>query len=350
MSTFNPFIALSVFDSQSTIPLTQEKLIQLQKSEKEKAKAKEEYWDNTSQKNLKLGYIRENKDRLNWYYVTRNKSDFNFAKVDIGFIREFKEYLDWDCVSRNWKLSEKFLDEFKDYLTWRIISARYRFDDQAIRKYQDYVQWHQLAKYQDLSDEIIIEFQDKMDWNKYSECGHISLKIGKMFKDKLNWDKISGDYWIDNDYDRNNDPRLTIYQDNNGYYHRIQLADLEYDEDFLREFQDVINWNTIVKEDQYLSPEFIREFKDRVNWDQISGYPYLYPNEEFNEEFIDEFKDYINWEIISYNNTLSEEFVLAHLDYIWLEELLDNEKVKLSDDVVKLINLLIETEQKKSTT
>ena len=73
-------------------------------------------------------------------------------------------------------------------------------------------------------------------------------------------------------------------------------------EDFIREFQDKINWN-IISEYQTLSEDFIREFQDKVNWDIISV------SQNLSEDFIREFKDKVNWRWISAYQILSEDFI-----------------------------------------
>ena len=40
-------------------------------------------------------------------------------------------------------------------------------------------------------------------------------------------------------------------------------------EDFIREFQDKVDWDCISKY-QNLSEDFIREFQDKVDWQEIS--------------------------------------------------------------------------------
>ena len=73
-------------------------------------------------------------------------------------------------------------------------------------------------------------------------------------------------------------------------------------EDFIREFQDKVNWECI-SHHLKLSEIFIREFKDKVDWLCISIFQTL------SEDFIREFKDKVDWECISKFQTLSEDFV-----------------------------------------
>ena len=63
-------------------------------------------------------------------------------------------------------------------------------------------------------------------------------------------------------------------------------------EDFIREFQDKVDWDCISKY-QRLSEDFIREFKYSVDWYYISAYQHL------SVEFIEEFKDRLDMELIA---------------------------------------------------
>jgi hypothetical protein len=81
----------------------------------------------------------------------------------------------------------------------------------------------------------------------------------------------------------------------------------ELSEDFIREFQDKVNWWGISIH-QKLSEDFIREFQDKVDWLCISIY------QKLSEEFIIEFKDKVNWYNLSTNQKLSEEFIREFKD------------------------------------
>jgi len=79
-------------------------------------------------------------------------------------------------------------------------------------------------------------------------------------------------------------------------------------EDFIREFQDKVHWDSI-SWCQTLSEDFIREFhsgRNKVNWDWISM------NQTLSEDFIREFhsgRNKVNWYGIAYNQKLSENFI-----------------------------------------
>ena len=73
-------------------------------------------------------------------------------------------------------------------------------------------------------------------------------------------------------------------------------------EDFIREFQNEIDWWAISIH-QKLSEDFIREFQNRVNWAAIASY------QKLSEDFIREFQSKVDWEAISKYQKLSEEFI-----------------------------------------
>jgi hypothetical protein len=58
--------------------------------------------------------------------------------------------------------------------------------------------------------------------------------------------------------------------------------------DFLREYQDKLNWHTVTLY-QDLSEELILEFQDKVNWEMISAYY------DLSEDFIRKFEDKLDY-------------------------------------------------------
>lgn len=87
----------------------------------------------------------------------------------------------------------------------------------------------------------------------------------------------------------NYDIDLNIDLINLSYYNYQKLNEPIYkiicSEDFIREFQDKVNWHCISIYNE-LSEDFIREFKDKLNWHCISIYQKL--SKEFKEEFKEE--------------------------------------------------------------
>ena len=88
-------------------------------------------------------------------------------------------------------------------------------------------------------------------------------------------------------------------------------------EDFIREFQDKVEWNNISAY-QKLSEDFIREFKDKLNRLCISKY------QKLSEDFIREFKNKVHWIYISKYQKLSESFINEFKDKLNLNLIEDN--------------------------
>lgn len=82
--------------------------------------------------------------------------------------------------------------------------------------------------------------------------------------------------------------------------------------EFVREFQDAINWYVLSK-NEYFKPseDFVDEFKDRINWNNFTRY-----SKSMNESFAIKFKDYIDWGVLSFQKYLSNDFIRKHADRI----------------------------------
>ena len=91
-------------------------------------------------------------------------------------------------------------------------------------------------------------------------------------------------------------------------------------EEFIREFQDKINWKHVSR-CQKLSEDFIREFQDKVNWKEISW------NQKLSEDFIREFQDKVYWNNISSFQTLSENFIKEFQDKVHWNNIFQHKKL-----------------------
>lgn len=105
-----------------------------------------------------------------------------------------------------------------------------------------------------------------------------------------------------------------------------KLSCLPLPEDFIREFQDKVNWENI-SDYQKLSESFIREFQDKVNWYFISS------SQKLSEGFIKEFQNKVYWRIISIYQKLSEAFIREFQDKVdWYDISIYQ---KLSEDFIR---------------
>ncbi len=143
-----------------------------------------------------------------------------------------------------------------------------------------------------------IRFQDEVSWNKFKYNDNLSKSLKKKCLRNMDINKIQNyiewEKYYSNKFDWNN---YKFYQNN-------QLS-----EDFIREFQDKVNWEYISWR-QKLLEDFIKEFKNKVNWDLISQYQIL------SEDFIKKFQNKVNWIKISIHQKLSEDFIKEFQDKI----------------------------------
>lgn len=134
-------------------------------------------WDAVSQNgNLDEALLWDNREKLNWKFVTQNK--INYA--DNHQLEKFSDFIDWHCVS----LSDKFLPtfdnllKFKSKIDWRVINQR-----------DDFV----------ITNEILDNFADVIDWNNASNSRDIqfSEKLIEKYHSKWNWQILRQNPLID---------------------------------------------------------------------------------------------------------------------------------------------------------
>lgn len=131
------------------------------------------------------------------------------------------------------------------------------------------------------------------DWIEVSCHKGLTEDFIREFEDKVNWNWISKYQHLSEDFIREFKNKVNWCCVST--YQRLS-------EDFIREFADRVDW-TYVSVTQHLSEEFIREFKDKVYWASISRYQHL------SEDFIREFADRVKWRLISKYQHLSEDFI-----------------------------------------
>ena len=83
-----------------------------------------------------------------------------------------------------------------------------------------------------------------------------------------------------------------------------QLKDIKKKIEWEEYYNPNFDWSVFgFYSNNILTEDFIREFQDKVNWKCISFYQTL------SEDFIIEFKDKVDWEYISKYQKLSEDFI-----------------------------------------
>lgn len=82
--------------------------------------------------------------------------------------------------------------------------------------------------------------------------------------------------------------------------------------EFVREYQNSINWYALSKNEAFKCDiNFLDEFKDKIHWKEFTRY-----SETMNEEVARHFIDVIDWSSISYKKYLSDEFIAEYADKI----------------------------------
>ena len=87
-------------------------------------------WILISKKNLSEDFIREFKDKVFWYFISK------YQTLTEDFIREFKHKVYWSCISRFQTLSEDFIREFQHKVVWVWISRYQTLSEDFIREFQ----------------------------------------------------------------------------------------------------------------------------------------------------------------------------------------------------------------------
>lgn len=102
-----------------------------------------------------------------------------------------------------------------------------------------------------------------------------------------------------------------LFQIRNNYYNSWTkiVADFILTEDFIREFQNKVNWWDISRF-QYMSEDFISNYRNYIDWNNICTY------QKLSESFIRKFYDKVNWNYICKYQKLSEDFIREFQDKV----------------------------------
>ena len=202
-------------------------------------------------------------------------------------------------------------------------------DEQFIRKYADYLNWRIISSTQDFSNEMVQDFYDRIDWYYFFQ--HSWKKINedwiREFADIIDWTQVC-------------------------------KADYKFSKQFLREFKDKIEWDTYARwqgidqnmmvemknyvdfSDCLLHEKFDEEFLERYlagfvgkNWDYHYGWIMIARTQKLSEKFIDKWKKEINWLEVCENQTLSTQFMRDHVQYLDWETICVFQK--LNEDFIK---------------
>jgi hypothetical protein len=78
----------------------------------------------------------------------------------------------------------------------------------------------------------------------------------------------------------------------------------------VKEFAELLNWQTLTIHCwEFMDIKFIRKYQDSLDWGYIS-------TQTLTEDFIREFYEYIDWETICERQQLSEELIREFADFV----------------------------------
>jgi hypothetical protein len=160
-------------------------------------------------------------------------------------------------------------------------------------------------------ERLLTKYNCKLYNNLQLYNENLSIEFIREFKDILNWESISKKLQKSK---YNTVEFIREFKDElNWCYIRIE----DYDPnpiDLIREFQIDMYWINLsnnLEKYNLNTIEFIREFKDKVKWYYITDFLLKY---NFNKiDFIREFQDELNWDIITKK---LEEWNLNKIDFI----------------------------------
>ena len=164
--------------------------------------------------------------------------------------------VDWNYLSEKCFLSEDFIEEHSSFLNWRLMSI------------------HQI-----FSVSFMIKYAHKLDWKYVSSNQYLCEQFGEDYIDIINLESF------------------VIGQD--------------VSEKFLDKYKDNFKWSDLC---QYvpLSDEFINNHLDYIDWFTLSKAP-------LNKDFIVKHKDKLDPTHISVFQTLDEEFIASHYEWLKME-------------------------------
>lgn len=138
---------------------------------------------------------------LDWEMVSR-RQDFEPTPTSLSLLKPQK--LDWGAISSNEHLDKSVIWDNRDRLNWyrltRNTQASNLSDIEYLAKYEDYLDWGYVTLHLDKSffvHDNILRFKDKLDWSRVTEyIPHFTPDILEEFKDKLDWTLVSSNETI----------------------------------------------------------------------------------------------------------------------------------------------------------
>lgn len=211
----------------------------------------------------KLDFNALSYQRVQWPKIVLNrfKKDFNWQKLS--------EYAIWDTPT---------IDEFKDLLDWNFLSQNefICFSIELIDKYINRWVWSSLVRNNaiNITYEFLSKFKQQFDWetvNYYLGKSKLPIQQFEDFIDFIDWEIVSKQY--------------------------------PFSYDFLKEFEDKINWDLI-----HLNPNisWTTELINKLEYKLVVNKLNLI-NTVWNEQLIEKYKSYLTLNLDEYGNMYGDE-------------------------------------------
>jgi len=182
--------------------------------------------------------LKKYKDKLNWYYLSRNPS------LTPALIEKYENKLGWFELSFNPSLTPALIEKYKDKLNWEELSKNPALTPALIEKYEDKLDWEELSRNPSLTPALIEKYKDKLKWQNLSYNPALTPAFIEKYEDKLDWNVFSYN------------PSLTPA--------------------IIEKYKDKLNWNYL-SQNPSLTPALIEKYENKLNWDYLSRNPSLTP-------------------------------------------------------------------------
>ena len=263
-----------------------------------------------------IGFLKQNPDLINWYYLSgnknadelllSNKNKIKLNRCNIGSNENLKiinemiipnlNLISENQLSLNKNIVKFLIDKYPEKINWAFLSLN--TSDEAIehlQKNQDKICWFNLSlNTNDKAIDILINNQDKIQWDLFSSNSNTKA-VELLFQNpnKINWNYLS----------KNSNDKAV---------------------EFLLENKDKIDWNRFSLNTNDKAIELLLENKDKINW-------VLLLVENYNPKVIDIIKDNLDklgdleWSL------LSENPYIFKLDYDKMRE----NFIELKEEIIK---------------
>jgi hypothetical protein len=171
---------------------------------------------------------------------------------------EYREKLDWYIVCLYQNISEGFMDKWHSYINWAPISLHRKLSDEFIIRHQCRLNWSYLSNSGNLSENIVRKFENRIDW-RLLVVNNYSINFLKKYQDEINWHEAHFE-------DMKTYEIFEEYID----WERLSYHE-ELTESFMRRFQDKLHWG-FISSHQKLSKCFISEFRGKLNMESINRF------------------------------------------------------------------------------